>query len=166
MNLFARRSVLGVALVLSSVALYTVLPLSAKKGDFKMGVVDLTKVLAAHPKGIELEKINTKYQPQLKALSTTIQALEKKGTLLTNKEKQTLNVAKTDAAALSSKYQKEAAPYLSGMQKELTDLVQTTAQKQGFGIVMDREIAKRVIVYANEKAVDLTDETIANIKKK
>jgi Skp family chaperone for outer membrane proteins len=166
MNLLARRAVLGVALALSSVALYVGFPLSAVKGDNKVGVVDLTKVLAAHPKGASLEKINVKYQSQLKALSATIQSLEKKGALLTSKEKQTLNVAKTDAAALSSKYQKEAAPFLKGMQEELTSLVKTTAEKQGFGIVMDREIAKRVIVYANEKAIDLTDEAIANIKKK
>ncbi len=165
MTVLARRITWGAALLVSSAALYIVLPLSAKKGDIKVGVVDLTKVLSAHPKGAALEKINVKYQPQLKALSTTIQALEKKGTLLTSKEKQTLNVAKTDAAALSSKYQKEAAPFLKGMQEELTGLVKTTAEKQGFGIVMDREIAKRVIVYANEKTVDLTDETISNIKK-
>ena len=165
MTASSKRTIFGLAILVSSVALYTILPLAAKKGDIKVGVVDLTKVLSAHPKGAALEKINAKYQPQLKTLSTNIQALERKGTLLTSKEKQTLNVYKTDAAALTSKYQKEAAPLLKGMQEELTGLVKITAEKQGFGIVMDRQIASRVIIYANEKAVDLTDETIANIKK-
>jgi len=142
-------------------------PLEAQKGASKVGFVDIQRALEADPKGAAVGASKKKLEAQLREIQTQLVPLQNKGAAATAAEKQKISTLQKTAQDAISKYQADSKAQLAPVEKALNTLIASTAQAQGFTIVMDRAAAATsgLVVYANVAATDITDTVIKAMKK-
>jgi len=142
-------------------------PLEAQKGASKVGFVDIQKALEADPKGAAVGATKKKLEAQLREIQTQLVPLQSKGAAATAAEKQKISLLQKTAQDAITKYQTDSKAQLAPVEKALNAVIGSTAQAQGFTIVMDRAAAATsgLVVYANVAATDITDTVIKNMKK-
>ncbi len=148
---------------------------SALNGSFhaqtaggKVGFITADAALKAHPLNAQVEVIRTALQKEIAPAAKIITDLQNKGTAITATEKDVLTSTTKKAEDIRKKYSDQVAPLVEKINSDVNGVIKETATKQGFSILMDKGIAATsgLVVYADEKELDLTDTVVAAVKAK
>ena len=135
--------------------------------------VDMDFLLKSHPKLTtvkkELETQKTKLEKDLNAkgskLKTEYEALSKKGSKVTDAEKQSFAKKDKELSVLYMKSQKDLATLentkINALLKEIKTAISTYAKSKKYDAVVE----KKTIYYGNDKVKDISNEVLKTIKK-
>jgi outer membrane protein len=140
----------------------------AQQKSFKLGFVNTTEVLNAHPRGKEARDVLVQREKELKDINDKAQPLVAKVNAgsATAADRQTLDVLQKSAQAVNTKYTKKYNDITDPITKDIDPLVAKVAKAKGFSMVMSAEQAQQgLVIYADED-LNLTDEVIVELKKK
>jgi outer membrane protein len=140
----------------------------AQNAPSKVGFITADLALKAHPLNKDVEAIRVLLQKDIAPFATTITALQAKGTGITAKEKQDLDVATKAAEVVRNKYSDQVAPKVKKINEDVNAVIAAVATKQGFAILMDKGIAATsgLVVYADEASLDITKDVVAAVEAK
>jgi len=152
--------------VLGTVAFGALVP-QAQTGTQKIAYVDVQTVVKAHPKFGEVDALNKQAQTALKPSQDRITAIQQKGSNATAAERQTLDTLAKTYQADAQKWQKQIADKNAPILKDVDAAVSAAAKAQGVTMVLDKTIAATsgLVIYADEKAMDLTGAVSNQLKK-
>ncbi|WP_027480662.1 OmpH family outer membrane protein [Deinococcus pimensis] len=133
----------------------------------KLAYVDVQSVLKAHPKYGELDALNKQAQAALKPTQDKIAAIQQKGNNATAADRQTLDALAKTYQADAQKWQKQIQDKTDPVLAQVNTAVAATAKAQGVTMVLDKNIAATsgLVIYADEKSLDLTSAVSAQLKK-
>lgn len=131
----------------------------------KVGFVDVSKLLAAHPGDKEIQAIQKKADDELTALDKQVKAIDAKGANASAAEKQTREQLVTTIRSKADAYDKQLAPKIAVVEKAVDTAINTVAKSNGFSIVMDRDVAAKsgLVIYADPTS-ELTDAVAKSVK--
>lgn len=137
----------------------------AQTGAQKIGFVNVTEVLKAHPGNAAVTALQTKANTELGAIDTQIKAIQAKGTGATAAEKDQATLLTTTLTAKAKDYNDQLAKAVAPIEKAVDAAVSSTAKAQGFSVIMDKGIAatSSLVIYA-DASTDLTATVIKNLK--
>lgn len=150
--------------IVAAFGLGTVAP-HAQTPAQKVGFVDVTKVLAAHPNDKDIKDIQTKADAELKPLADQINAIDAKGANASAAEKQQRTVLVTTYQTKQKTYGDQVQPKIDAVEKAVDTAIGSVAKTNGYSVVMDRGVAAKsgLVVYADE-TTDLTAAALKALK--
>ncbi|GGJ74949.1 OmpH family outer membrane protein [Deinococcus aquiradiocola] len=131
----------------------------------KIGFVDVSKVLQAHPKNADVIALKNKANTELGALDKQIKDIQAKGANATAAEKDQATQLVTTINAKAKDYNDQLAKVVAPIETAVDAAVSSTAKAQGFAVVMDKAQAASngLVIYA-DNSTDLTDSVLKNLK--
>ncbi len=139
----------------------------AQNASQKIGYVDVQAVLQASPKYGEVDGLYKKSQTDLKPAADQLKAIQDKGTNATAAERQQYDTLLKTYQANAKKWEDQVNAKLTPINADVNTAVTKVAQDQGFSMVLNKGVAagSQLVIYADEKSLDLTPAVIAQIKK-
>ncbi|WP_407539918.1 OmpH family outer membrane protein [Deinococcus radiomollis] len=137
----------------------------AQTGAQKIGFVNVTEVIKAHPSNTSITALQAKEKAELDPMVAQLKSIQAKGVGASAAEKDQVTQLTTTIQSKDKDYseqiQKLAAPAIAAADVAIS----STAKAQGFSIIMDRGIAapSGLVVYA-DASTDLTATVIKNLK--
>ncbi|GMA15089.1 cationic outer membrane protein OmpH [Deinococcus metallilatus] len=137
----------------------------AQTAPQKIGFVDVQKLLSAHPNDKDIKAIQDKANTELGALDQQIKAIDAKGASATAAEKQNRDALVKTIQAKAKAYDDQMKPKVDAVEKAVDAAVSSAAKANGYGIVMDRNVAASsgLVVYA-DNSTELTDAALKALK--
>ncbi|MBZ9749325.1 OmpH family outer membrane protein [Deinococcus sp. HMF7604] len=131
----------------------------------KVGFVDVAKLLAAHPADKEIQEIQKKADAELGAIDKQIKAIDAKGTAATAADKQTRETLVKTIQSKADAYDKQMQPKIAVVEKAVDTAISAVAKSNGYGIIMDRDVASKsgLVIYADATA-EITDAVAKAVK--
>lgn len=131
----------------------------------KVGFVDVSKVIAAHPNDKAIKDLQAKADAELKPIADQINAIDAKGAAATAAEKQQRTVLVQTYQTKQKSYTDQAQPKIDAVEKAADVAISAVAKSNGYSIVMDRGVAQRsgLVVFAEDNT-DLTDAAVKAVK--
>ncbi|WP_291429385.1 OmpH family outer membrane protein [Deinococcus sp.] len=131
----------------------------------KVGFVNVSKLLAAHPSDKDIQAIQKKADEELSALDKQVKAIDAKGAAASAAEKQNREALVTTIKSKADAYDKQLAPKIAEVEKAVDSAINTTAKSNGFSIIMDRDVAAKsgLVIYA-DSSTELTDAVAKAVK--
>lgn len=131
----------------------------------KVGFVDVSKLLAAHPNDKEIQAVQTKADAELKGLDAQVKAIDAKGANATAAEKQQREQLVATIRSKAESYDKQIQPKIAVVEKAVDTAVGAIAKSNGYAIVMDRSVAQKsgLVIYA-DATTDMTDAAVKALK--
>ncbi|WP_034383794.1 OmpH family outer membrane protein [Deinococcus sp. YIM 77859] len=150
--------------VVAAFGLGTVVP-HAQTTPQKIGFVDVQKLLSAHPNDKDIKAIQQKANAELSDLEKQIQAIDAKGAQATAADKDRRAQLLSTAQAKAKSYDTQLQPKVQAVEKAVDAAVSSAAKANGFGIVMDRNVAAAsgLVIYA-DASTELTDAALKALK--
>ena len=151
---------------LGALALGTLAP-HAQTAPQKIGYVDVQAVLQASPKYGDVDALYKKSQADLKPATDQLKAIQDKGASATAAERQQYDTLLKTYQANAKKWEDQVNAKLTPLNADVNAAVSKVAQAQGFSMVLNKGVAagSQLVIYADEKSLDLTPAVIAQIKK-
>jgi len=145
-------------------ALVGVLGLSQNKEiPNRVGYIDAQKVIEAHPKYAEIEKLQTQAENERKPIADQLKALEPKirDGSASAKERQDFENLRKVYAEVSGKWQEKINAALTPITQEIDATIARVASQNGFAMILSANVAGQsgLVVYASPD-VDVTDLVI------
>lgn len=152
--------------VLGTIAFGALVP-QAQTGTQKIAYVDVQTVVKAHPKFGEVDALTKQGQAALKPTQDKITAIQKKGTAATAADRQNLDTLVKTYQTEAQKWEKQVSDKNAPILKDVDAAVSAAAKAQGVTMVLDKTIAATsgLVIYADEKAMDLTGAVSTQLKK-
>ncbi len=152
--------------VIGALAFGTLAP-QAQTGTQKIGFVDVQAAVKAHPGFAAIDTLNKQAEAELKPTATQIQTIQQKGQNATAADRQQLETLSKTYQTNAAKWDKQIGDKTKPVIDEVNKAVGATAQAQGVSMVFDKAIAATsgLVIYADEKALDLTTAVVNRIKK-
>ncbi len=137
----------------------------AQTAPQKIGFVDVSKLLAAHPNDKDIKDIQAKADAELGAIDKQIKAIDAKGAGASAAEKQQRETLVKTIQSKADGYDKQINPKISVVEKAVDTAVSTVAKANGYAVVMDRDVAAKsgLVIYADPTA-ELTDAALKALK--
>lgn len=137
----------------------------AQTGAQKVGFVDVSKLLAAHPNNKLIQDTNAKAKAELDPLDAQIKAIDAKGAGATAAEKQQRETLVATIKAKAEAYDKQNEPRITAVETAVDTAVSTVAKANGYSVVMDKTVAAKsgLVIYA-DPATELTDAAVKALK--
>jgi len=137
----------------------------AQTGAQKVGFVNVTEVLKAHPSNASITALQAKANTELGALQTQLKTIQDKGASATAAEKDQATQLTATLTAKAKDYNDQLAKAVAPVEKAVDAAVSSTAKAQGFSVIMDKGIAatSSLVIYA-DPSTDLTATVIKNLK--
>lgn len=131
----------------------------------KVGFVDVSKLLAAHPNDKDIQAVQTKADAELQGLDKQVKAIDAKGSAATAAEKQQREQLVATIRSKADAYDKQIQPKIAVVEKAVDTAVGNAAKTNGYSIVMDRQVAAKsgLVIYA-DSTTDLTDAAVKILK--
>ncbi|PNY82177.1 OmpH family outer membrane protein [Deinococcus koreensis] len=131
----------------------------------KVGFVDVSKLLAAHPNDKEIQDVQKKADAELVGLDKQVKAIDAKGTAATAAEKQQREQLVATIKSKAEAYDKQIQPKIAVVEKAVDTAVGAIAKSNGYAIVMDRSVAQKsgLVIYA-DATTDMTDAAVKALK--
>ncbi|UBV43833.1 OmpH family outer membrane protein [Deinococcus taeanensis] len=131
----------------------------------KVGFVDVSKLLAAHPNDKDIKAIQAKADAELAALDKQVKAIDAKGASASAAEKQNRDALVKTIQAKAAEYDKQLDPKITAVESAVDTAVGSVAKANGFSIVMDKGVAAKsgLVIYADTSA-EITDAVVKAIK--
>ncbi|MDX2008435.1 MAG: OmpH family outer membrane protein [Meiothermus sp.] len=134
----------------------------------RIGYVNVQKIIEAHPKYPSVKAINDAAQAELKPLQDRLQPINAKiqAGNATAAEQQQAQVLRQTITQTAQRYQQRQQTALKPIVDQLNELVGQVAQRQGFAMVLNYQVASQseLVIYADED-LELTNAVIAVIPK-
>ena len=156
--------VLAPTLAVAALGFGTLVP-HAQTASQKIGFVDVSQVLAAHPSNTSIKALQAKADTELKGLDTQIKAIQAKGTSATAAEKDQATQLIATIQAKAKDYDAQISKAITPVETAVDAAVTSTARAQGFSIIMDKKLAANGLVIYADPSTDLTDAVVKNLKR-
>lgn len=157
--------ILAPVAVVAAFGLGTVAP-HAQTPAQKIGFVNVSKLLAAHPNDKDIKDLNAKADAELKGLDTQIKAIDAKGANASAAEKQQRDTLVATLKSKADTYNKQIDPKVAAVEKAVDTAVGAVAKSNGYAVVMDQAVAAQsgLVIYADPATTDLTDAALKVLK--
>ncbi|AIZ45406.1 membrane protein [Deinococcus radiopugnans] len=130
----------------------------------KIGFVDVSKLLAAHPNDKDIKAIQTKADAELGALDKQVKAIDAKGASATAAEKQQRETLVKTIQSKAADYDKQIDPKITAVEKSVDAAVSSVAKANGYSVVMDKSVAANGLVIYADPSTELTDAALKAVK--
>ena len=144
---------------------------NAQNKAFRACLVNSQELLKQHPQGKDAASLRDSAQKELQPLAEQIKALQAKaatGSISAAERQQADTLTKTYQAT-AQKWQKKIDAAIAPITKDVDAAVAKTAPEQGCTMVLDSISAGAqgtgLIIYADLKQVDITDDVVTKLKK-
>lgn len=137
----------------------------AQTAPQKIGFVDVSKLLAAHPNDKDIKAVQAKADAELQGIDKQIKAIDAKGANATAAEKQQRETLVATIKAKADAYDKQINPKITAVEASVDTAVGAVAKANGYSIVMDKSVAAKsgLVIYA-DPTTELTDATVKAMK--
>ncbi|WP_309570856.1 OmpH family outer membrane protein [Deinococcus sp.] len=137
----------------------------AQTGAQKVGFVDVSKLLTAHPNDKDIKAVQAKADAELGDLDKQVKAIDAKGASATAAEKQQRETLVATIKAKADAYDKQINPKIAAVESAVDIAVGVVAKANGYAIVMDKSVAAKsgLVIYA-DPATELTDAAVKALK--
>lgn len=137
----------------------------AQTGAQKIGFVNVSEVLKAHPGNATIVALQAKEKAELDPMVAQIKAIQDKGAAATAAEKDQATQLLTTVQAKDKDYSAQIQKLVAPVETAVDAAVSSTAKAQGFSVIMDKGIAatSSLVIYA-DPSTDLTATVIKNLK--
>ncbi len=156
--------VLAPTLALAALGFGTLAP-RAQTAPQKIGFVDVSRVLEAHPSNASIKALQDKATKELAGLDTQIKAIQAKGSGATAAEKDQATQLITTIQAKAKDYDAQIGKAVAPVETAVDAAVTATAKTQGFSVIMDKKLAANGLVIYADASTDLTDAVVKNLKR-
>ncbi|GGO21963.1 OmpH family outer membrane protein [Deinococcus humi] len=130
----------------------------------KIGFVDVSKLLAAHPNDKDIKAIQTKADAELSPLDKQVKAIDAKGANATAAEKQQRETLVKTIQSKAADYDKQIDPKITAVEKAVDAAVSSVAKANGYSVVMDKSVAANGLVIYADPSTEITDAALKAVK--